>query len=166
MRIYRGFENWRDWRDLSGKFLRLKSCYPESFRFLWLWGDSLETFSGEAQLKKPPYMFFFHAVDEQLVHLLLTNFLVAILVCVDGSNFLLCQLNCSGQEINKHFYWWGEGWRVQLPENKTRVFRLSWDVSSWSPTWFSGRQFSLKENIIFSNKKWSWLFFGKLPPYY
>lgn len=37
------------------------------------------------------------------MHLLLTNFLVVILVCVDGLNFLLCQLNCSGQEINKHF---------------------------------------------------------------
>ena len=36
MRICRGFENWRDLRALSGKFLRQKSCYPESFRFLWL----------------------------------------------------------------------------------------------------------------------------------
>ena len=37
MRICRGFENWRDFRALSGKFLRQKSCYSESFRFLWLW---------------------------------------------------------------------------------------------------------------------------------
>ena len=36
MRICRGFENWCDLRALSGKFLRQKSCYPESFRFLWL----------------------------------------------------------------------------------------------------------------------------------
>ena len=36
MRICREFENWRDLRTLSGKFLRQKSCYPESFRFLWL----------------------------------------------------------------------------------------------------------------------------------
>jgi len=36
MRICRKFENWRDLRALSGKFLRQKSCYPESFRFLWL----------------------------------------------------------------------------------------------------------------------------------
>ena len=28
------FENWRDLRALSVKFLRQKSCYPESFRFL------------------------------------------------------------------------------------------------------------------------------------
>ena len=34
MRICREFENWRDLRALSGKFLRQKSCYPESFRFL------------------------------------------------------------------------------------------------------------------------------------
>ena len=34
MRIYREFENWRDLCALSGKFLRQKSCYPESFRFL------------------------------------------------------------------------------------------------------------------------------------
>ena len=34
MRICRKFENWRDLRALSGKFLRQKSCYPESFRFL------------------------------------------------------------------------------------------------------------------------------------
>ena len=33
MRICREFENWR---ALSGKFLLQKSCYPESFRFLWL----------------------------------------------------------------------------------------------------------------------------------
>ena len=37
MRICRGFENWCDLRALSGKFLRQKSCYLESFRFLWLW---------------------------------------------------------------------------------------------------------------------------------
>ena len=36
MRICRNFENWRDLRTLSGKFLRQKSYYPESFRFLWL----------------------------------------------------------------------------------------------------------------------------------
>ena len=36
-RICREFENWRDLRALSGKFLRQKSCYTESFRFLWLW---------------------------------------------------------------------------------------------------------------------------------
>ena len=36
MRICREFQNWRDLRALSGKFLRQKSCYPESFRFLWL----------------------------------------------------------------------------------------------------------------------------------
>ena len=34
MRICREFENWRDLRALSGKFLRQKSCYLESFRFL------------------------------------------------------------------------------------------------------------------------------------
>ena len=34
MRICREFENWC---ALSGKFLRQKSCYPESFCFLWLW---------------------------------------------------------------------------------------------------------------------------------
>ena len=32
-RICREFENLRDLRALSGKFLRQKSCYPESFRF-------------------------------------------------------------------------------------------------------------------------------------
>ena len=37
MRICRRFENWRDLRASSGKLLRQKSCYPESFRFLWLW---------------------------------------------------------------------------------------------------------------------------------
>ena len=37
MRICREFENWRALRALSGKFLRQKSCYPESFCFLWLW---------------------------------------------------------------------------------------------------------------------------------
>ena len=36
MRICREFENWRDLCALSGKFLRQKSCYPESFRFLRL----------------------------------------------------------------------------------------------------------------------------------
>ena len=34
MRICRELENWRDLRALSRKFLRQKSCYPESFRFL------------------------------------------------------------------------------------------------------------------------------------
>ena len=34
MRICREFENWHDLRPLSGKFLRQKSCYLESFRFL------------------------------------------------------------------------------------------------------------------------------------
>ena len=34
MRICCEFENQRDLRALSGKFLRQKSCYPESFRFL------------------------------------------------------------------------------------------------------------------------------------
>ena len=34
--ICREFENWRNLRALSGKFLRKKSCYPESFCFLWL----------------------------------------------------------------------------------------------------------------------------------
>ena len=34
MRICRKFENWRNLRALYGKFLRQKSCYPESFRFL------------------------------------------------------------------------------------------------------------------------------------
>ena len=29
---------------LSGKFLRQKSCYPESFRFLWLWEGASLTF--------------------------------------------------------------------------------------------------------------------------
>ena len=37
MRICRGFENRRDLRALSGKSLWQKSCYQESFRFLWLW---------------------------------------------------------------------------------------------------------------------------------
>ena len=37
MRICREFENWCHLRALSGKFLQQKSCYPESFRFLWLW---------------------------------------------------------------------------------------------------------------------------------
>ena len=36
-RLCRGFENVRDLHALSGNFLRQKSCYPESFRFLWLW---------------------------------------------------------------------------------------------------------------------------------
>ena len=36
MRICRKFENRRDLRALSGKFLQQISCYPESFRFLWL----------------------------------------------------------------------------------------------------------------------------------
>ena len=36
MCICRKFENWRNLRVLSGKFLRQKSCYPESFCFLWL----------------------------------------------------------------------------------------------------------------------------------
>ena len=36
MRICREIQNWRDLRALSGKFLRQKSCFPESFRFLWL----------------------------------------------------------------------------------------------------------------------------------
>ena len=36
MQICREFENWRDLRALSGKFLRQKYCYPESFRFLRL----------------------------------------------------------------------------------------------------------------------------------
>ena len=43
MRICRGFENWRDLRALSGKFLRQKSCYPDSFHFLWL-SESLPRF--------------------------------------------------------------------------------------------------------------------------
>ena len=43
MRICREFENWRDLRSLSGKFLRQKSCYPESFRFLQLWGGQWAT---------------------------------------------------------------------------------------------------------------------------
>ena len=34
LRICRKFENRRDLRILSGKFLRQKSCYTESFRFL------------------------------------------------------------------------------------------------------------------------------------
>ena len=34
LRICREFENRRVLRGLSGKFLRQKSCYPESFRFL------------------------------------------------------------------------------------------------------------------------------------
>ena len=34
MRICRKFENRRDLPALSGKLLRQKSCYPESFRFL------------------------------------------------------------------------------------------------------------------------------------
>ena len=34
MRICRKFENWHNLRALSGKFLRQKSCYPESYRFL------------------------------------------------------------------------------------------------------------------------------------
>ena len=44
MRICREFENWR---ALSGKFLRQKSCYPESFRFLRLWRRtwSMKSFS-------------------------------------------------------------------------------------------------------------------------
>ena len=36
MHICREFENRRDLRALSGKFLQQKSCYPESLRFLWL----------------------------------------------------------------------------------------------------------------------------------
>ena len=34
MRICREFENSRNLRALSGKLLRQKSCYPESFHFL------------------------------------------------------------------------------------------------------------------------------------
>ena len=41
MRICRGFENWR---DLSGKFLRQKSCYPESFHFLRLCSADVSNF--------------------------------------------------------------------------------------------------------------------------
>ena len=37
MRICGEFENRHNLRALSGRFLRQKSCYPESFRFLWLW---------------------------------------------------------------------------------------------------------------------------------
>ena len=51
MRICREFENWRDLRALSGKFLRQKSCYSESFRFLWLW--AVGNASANAQLKLP-----------------------------------------------------------------------------------------------------------------
>ena len=36
-RISRAFEKWRDLGVWCGKFLRQKSCYPESFCFLWLW---------------------------------------------------------------------------------------------------------------------------------
>ena len=36
IRICCEFENCRDLRALSGKFLRQKSCYPESFRLLRL----------------------------------------------------------------------------------------------------------------------------------
>ena len=36
MRICREFDNQCNLRALSGKFLRQKSCYPESFCFLWL----------------------------------------------------------------------------------------------------------------------------------
>ena len=39
MRIFCGF----DLRALSGKFLRQKSCYPESFRFLRLWLQCIES---------------------------------------------------------------------------------------------------------------------------
>ena len=46
MRICRGFENWRDLRALSGKFLRQKSCYPESFRFLWLCSNLVKLTTG------------------------------------------------------------------------------------------------------------------------
>ena len=46
MRICREFENWRDLRTLSGKFLRQKSCYPESFRFLRLCIADDATFKG------------------------------------------------------------------------------------------------------------------------
>ena len=35
--LCREYENWHNLRALSGKFLQQKSCYPESFRFLWLW---------------------------------------------------------------------------------------------------------------------------------
>ena len=52
MRICCGFENWRDLRALSGKFLRQKSCYPESFRFLWLWLQL------QAELRNAPTSYF------------------------------------------------------------------------------------------------------------
>ena len=35
-RICREFEKWCNLRVLSGKFLRQKSCYPESFCLFWL----------------------------------------------------------------------------------------------------------------------------------
>ena len=41
MRICREFENWS---ALSGKFLLQKSCYPESFCFLWLWETNTPIF--------------------------------------------------------------------------------------------------------------------------
>ena len=51
MRICRKFENWRDLRSLSGKFLRQETCYPESFCFLWLCCDQLYTFSTKSLQK-------------------------------------------------------------------------------------------------------------------
>ena len=43
MGICRKFENWHDLRALSGKFLRQKTCCPESFRFFWLWVSATDT---------------------------------------------------------------------------------------------------------------------------
>ena len=43
-RICREFEKWCNLRVLSGKFLRQQSCYPESFRFFWLWFTRIISF--------------------------------------------------------------------------------------------------------------------------
>ena len=73
MRICREFENWRDLRALSGKFLRQKSCYPESFCFLWLWeagragvdqGGVLHTIVFECNLCYVFYQISFHNYDK------------------------------------------------------------------------------------------------------
>ena len=43
--ICREFENWGNLRVLTGKFLWQKSCYLESFRFLWLCSQRLTVYT-------------------------------------------------------------------------------------------------------------------------
>ena len=55
MRICCEFENRRVLRALSRKFLRQKSCYPESFRFLWLCTQAIINSNARPGFKAPEY---------------------------------------------------------------------------------------------------------------